>query len=405
MSDIPAVSGDRPNLVVRQDSRVSTGGSTAAATTTTISPPSVDARFSCNICFEPCQEPVVTQCGHLYCWPCLYRWIEPGMTPEDRDRLGIMTTSNLLFDPINAGRRECPVCKSPTPVTSLVPIYVRSGNDDDIVPSPVSKRSRQGHEEEAAAAAVAAAAVDASTVNGGTPDNADGNTNSTCATEQHASNDNRLTTSDAVELDDGDSLPLDHTDSSRNDENESEGDVDMQPETGLRQRLRFRSQDSVVSAGGHHQQQQQPVPNRPSASSPQRPSTRDSSTGHVVHYNNNNSSSNPFRPQNNGTTTNNRWITPMSPNGHGASLTHGIMLSFAQATHGAGNGAPQSSPQQHNSDVPPLHDPRGGPGGVGTVGGVVGGPGSIDITSETTQYLSRLLIMLTSFVILCLLLM
>lgn len=29
--------------------------------------------FDCNICYDTAREPVVTMCGHLYCWPCLYR--------------------------------------------------------------------------------------------------------------------------------------------------------------------------------------------------------------------------------------------------------------------------------------------------------------------------------------------
>jgi hypothetical protein len=29
--------------------------------------------FECNICLELASQPVVTLCGHLYCWPCLYR--------------------------------------------------------------------------------------------------------------------------------------------------------------------------------------------------------------------------------------------------------------------------------------------------------------------------------------------
>src|SRR5579859_6133928 len=31
------------------------------------------AQFECNICFDAAREPVVTQCGHLYCWPCLHQ--------------------------------------------------------------------------------------------------------------------------------------------------------------------------------------------------------------------------------------------------------------------------------------------------------------------------------------------
>ena len=30
--------------------------------------------FECNICYELGREPVVTLCGHLYCWPCLYKY-------------------------------------------------------------------------------------------------------------------------------------------------------------------------------------------------------------------------------------------------------------------------------------------------------------------------------------------
>ena len=35
--------------------------------------PSVQVRsaFQCNICLHSAKEPVVTLCGHLYCWPCL----------------------------------------------------------------------------------------------------------------------------------------------------------------------------------------------------------------------------------------------------------------------------------------------------------------------------------------------
>ncbi|CAN0221132.1 unnamed protein product, partial [Ectocarpus fasciculatus] len=32
-----------------------------------------DSYFECNICLDGVREPVVTRCGHLFCWPCLYR--------------------------------------------------------------------------------------------------------------------------------------------------------------------------------------------------------------------------------------------------------------------------------------------------------------------------------------------
>ena len=31
--------------------------------------------FECNICYDVAESPVVTMCGHLYCWPCLYRCV------------------------------------------------------------------------------------------------------------------------------------------------------------------------------------------------------------------------------------------------------------------------------------------------------------------------------------------
>ena len=35
--------------------------------------------FECNICYEIAREPVVTVCGHLYCWPCIYRCPLPAL--------------------------------------------------------------------------------------------------------------------------------------------------------------------------------------------------------------------------------------------------------------------------------------------------------------------------------------
>jgi hypothetical protein len=32
--------------------------------------------FECNICLDQSREPVTTLCGHLFCWPCLWRWLE-----------------------------------------------------------------------------------------------------------------------------------------------------------------------------------------------------------------------------------------------------------------------------------------------------------------------------------------
>lgn len=61
--------------------------------------------FECNICLELAKEPVVTLCGHLYCWPCLYRWMQ-----------------------VQSYCRACPVCKAGVEIDKVVPIYGR-GSD------------------------------------------------------------------------------------------------------------------------------------------------------------------------------------------------------------------------------------------------------------------------------------
>lgn len=63
--------------------------------------------FSCNICYDMASEPVVTLCGHLYCWPCLYRWLQ-----------------------VQSHCRTCPVCKAGVERDKVVPIYGRGGNED-----------------------------------------------------------------------------------------------------------------------------------------------------------------------------------------------------------------------------------------------------------------------------------
>lgn len=58
--------------------------------------------FECNICLDIAQDPVVTLCGHLFCWPCLYKWLKLPNHP-----------------------RECPVCKSEVEEAKVVPLYGR----------------------------------------------------------------------------------------------------------------------------------------------------------------------------------------------------------------------------------------------------------------------------------------
>ncbi|KAE8725149.1 peroxidase 53-like [Hibiscus syriacus] len=52
--------------------------------------------FDCNICFDLAREPVVTCCGHLFCWSCLYRWLH-----------------------VHSDANECPVCKGEVTIKTL----------------------------------------------------------------------------------------------------------------------------------------------------------------------------------------------------------------------------------------------------------------------------------------------
>ncbi|KAG9416473.1 hypothetical protein AC1031_000872 [Aphanomyces cochlioides] len=61
--------------------------------------------FDCNICLDHVKEPVVTLCGHLYCWPCLYRWI--------------------------LNHNQCPVCKAGVTQENIIPVYGRGSKSVD----------------------------------------------------------------------------------------------------------------------------------------------------------------------------------------------------------------------------------------------------------------------------------
>ncbi|KAK8975661.1 hypothetical protein V6N11_021512 [Hibiscus sabdariffa] len=64
--------------------------------------------FECNICFDLAQDPIVTLCGHLFCWPCLYKWLH-----------------------IHSRSRECPICKALIEEEKLVPLYGRGKSSSD----------------------------------------------------------------------------------------------------------------------------------------------------------------------------------------------------------------------------------------------------------------------------------
>ncbi|GJR12194.1 E3 ubiquitin protein ligase RNF185-like protein [Tanacetum coccineum] len=70
--------------------------------------------FECNICFELAEDPIVTLCGHLFCWPCLYKWLH-----------------------IHSRSQECPVCKALIEEEKLIPLYGRGKTQTDPRSKPV----------------------------------------------------------------------------------------------------------------------------------------------------------------------------------------------------------------------------------------------------------------------------
>ncbi|RLN21922.1 uncharacterized protein C2845_PM07G27410 [Panicum miliaceum] len=86
--------------------KVAANGSELGASEESIVERGKTAAFECNICFEMASEPVVTSCGHLFCWPCLYQWLN-----------------------VYSNHKECPVCKGEVTEANITPIYGRGNSD------------------------------------------------------------------------------------------------------------------------------------------------------------------------------------------------------------------------------------------------------------------------------------
>lgn len=94
----------------------------SSSTTAPPSPTSESNPFDCNVCFETPRDPVVTPCGHLYCWSCLYRWMRQ-----------------------HTASPQCPVCKSLVDKRYVIPIYGR-GRPRSALPDGLDLPPRpQGH--------------------------------------------------------------------------------------------------------------------------------------------------------------------------------------------------------------------------------------------------------------------
>jgi E3 ubiquitin-protein ligase RNF5 len=82
-----------------------------------------NSQYECNICLDVARDAVISYCGHLFCWPCLHKWIE--------------TKPN---------NQTCPVCKSAISKEKVIPLYGRNCTDkkdprDKIPPRPQGQRT------------------------------------------------------------------------------------------------------------------------------------------------------------------------------------------------------------------------------------------------------------------------
>jgi len=97
--------------------------SSVSSSTPSVPSETNDGCFECNICLDSAYEPVVTLCGHLYCWPCIYKWIHSQRSP---------------IDPTDAPK--CPVCKSKIINSSIIPLYGRGNSRTE--PGPEFKKPK-----------------------------------------------------------------------------------------------------------------------------------------------------------------------------------------------------------------------------------------------------------------------
>ena len=84
---------------------------------------SSNSQYECNICLDTARDAVISMCGHLFCWPCLHKWIE--------------TKPN---------NQTCPVCKSAISKDKVIPLYGRNCTDkkdprDKVPPRPQGQRT------------------------------------------------------------------------------------------------------------------------------------------------------------------------------------------------------------------------------------------------------------------------
>mmetsp|Transcript_6102 Transcript_6102/g.10534 ORF Transcript_6102/g.10534 Transcript_6102/m.10534 type:complete len:167 (-) Transcript_6102:32-532(-) len=92
--------------------------------------------FECNICLEPASDPVVTKCGHVFCWACLHQWLHQ---PRRSALHGGLQSSS--------GSSACPVCKALVSEQTVIAVYSRGeeqhhrASDPSVPARPTTERT------------------------------------------------------------------------------------------------------------------------------------------------------------------------------------------------------------------------------------------------------------------------
>lgn len=295
------------------------------------------------------------------------------MLPGERQSLGLPSSVSAAFAiSVNETRRVCPVCKAPCSVPSLVPLYVRTHSDDAVT----SNEEKEGRE----------APPDISTPP-------------------------RTPTPVDSALHDSTGEP-------------DSGAASAELSTGLRQRRGARREESVRTSGATRSvvdvteaianAASTPVPARPPANSPIRTPSYATSTSSPY------PSSSAAPPRSamamtpNNTLAVGRIQPPLFPGGSSGLartfqqvLTAAVEQSQQQQQHGTGGDTYQ---RYSSSGIPPLHRQEGHGNAAAAAAAAAGAASSSFLQPDSlgdpdaTEFLSRILLLLGSFVILCLLL-
>eukprot|EP00127_Corallochytrium_limacisporum_P005254 Clim_evm71s201 gene=Clim_evmTU71s201 len=100
------------------------------------------AQWECQICLDDANEPVVSHCGHLFCWACLAEWLRIQGAYVDNET----AARNPAATQITAG---CPVCNAAISRNKVTPIYgrgqtsQRDPRDTPLPPRPQAQREER----------------------------------------------------------------------------------------------------------------------------------------------------------------------------------------------------------------------------------------------------------------------